>query len=250
MTGKMKADDDLMYNNTAKVKTIAKAAGVTSVSITGKGEPTLNWEALGTMIGEFSEWPVELQTNGIKLLGLANKNRYWSGMFAKGLNVLAISIDNFEAFDEFQPVWKKVKSCGGVNRATVNISNMLKPHVRLEDYIKACKKNDIHQLTFRQLRVPDNNIAHDIESTKAAKWIDENVVPSMYNNMQKEIVKHGRLLYPLPYGAEVYDIDGISVTAYKFCMQEKNSYDDIRALIFQEDGHLYMTWNSKASILF
>ena len=58
------------------------------------------------------------------------------------------------------------------------------------------------------------------------------------------------LIRVLPFGAEVYDIGGIAVTWLDECVQERNNTNDIRSLIYQEDGHMYSSWDSLASILF
>ena len=59
-----------------------------------------------------------------------------------------------------------------------------------------------------------------------------------------------RVIRKLPYGATIYDIGGIAVTWFDYCIQDAHGVDDIRSLIFQEDGHLYTAWDSPASILF
>ncbi len=59
-----------------------------------------------------------------------------------------------------------------------------------------------------------------------------------------------RLLRRLPYGAAVYDLDGVAVSHFDYCVQDDHGPDDIRSQIFAEDGHLYMAWNSPASVLF
>jgi len=61
--------------------------------------------------------------------------------------------------------------------------------------------------------------------------------------------QHGFLIRELP-NLRIYDYKGLSVSSSDYCMQDESGADDIRSLIFMEDGHLYTNWNSKASILF
>ena len=71
MTGYEKTDTLLMARNIEKVKTVARNAGVNSILFTGKGEPLYNGDSikfLTTMALDFAEWPLELQTNGLRLL--------------------------------------------------------------------------------------------------------------------------------------------------------------------------------------
>jgi hypothetical protein len=51
-------------------------------------------------------------------------------------------------------------------------------------------------------------------------------------------------------GIEVYDIMGMSVCFSDYCIQQENRMEDIRSLIFHQDGHVYTSWDSPASILF
>jgi hypothetical protein len=48
----------------------------------------------------------------------------------------------------------------------------------------------------------------------------------------------------------VRDVGGIAVTFFEYCVQDSNGEDDIRSLIYNQDGHLYTTWNSPASMIF
>ncbi len=113
------------------------------------------------------------------------------------------------------------------------------------------KETGVHQLSFRHVVIPKNAVDTQ-RSREAQKWIKEHKCTELYHmvkclieydNTKKEIRK-------LPFGTTVYDIDGISVTYFDECVQSKHNIDDIRSLIYQEDGHLYTTWDSTASILF
>ncbi len=68
--------------------------------------------------------------------------------------------------------------------------------------------------------------------------------------LETVIEKRGRVLRKLPYGATLYDLDGIAVTHFDYCVQDDSGEDDVRSLIFLEDGHLYTAWNSPASRIF
>jgi hypothetical protein len=59
-----------------------------------------------------------------------------------------------------------------------------------------------------------------------------------------------RLIRDLATGVKVYDVGGISLAISDYCIQEQDSGSNLRSLVFQEDGHLYTSWGSRASILF
>ena len=62
----------MMERNIPKVRKLAEASQISSVLITGKGEPMLAESYVRKMIAAFKDFPVELQTNG-KLLNMSCK---------------------------------------------------------------------------------------------------------------------------------------------------------------------------------
>jgi len=119
----------------------------------------------------------------------------------------------------------------------------------LETFLTLCKVFEIDQLSFRAVVKPNHTAPNN-----ASKWIDENAKPEFVDNYVRNIMsdmkEKGRFLRNLPYGAKLYDCDGISTTYFEYCIQDNSGENDIRSLIFQENGNLYTTWNSEASKLF
>lgn len=246
MTGKMESNIHLMRKNLLKVKTLAKSADVTSVLFTGKGEPTLNMDLMFEFASEFAEWPLELQTNGLKLLEAPTPIVRLLGIYK--FNVVAISVDTLEYMDKLSRVFKALNDIGIITRATVNISDMLKG-CTFEDIIMKCKEFDIKHLTLRALSVPQGK-----ENTVQALWIKNHKCGAIYRSMLEDarlyLAKNGRPIRKTNYGMDIYDCQGVAFAHSDYCVQEENAIDDIRSIIFQENGHVYTTWNSPASILF
>jgi MoaA/NifB/PqqE/SkfB family radical SAM enzyme len=237
---------ELFERNLNKVKKFAEMCNVTSVSITGKGEPTLS-NRLTNIIKYFSEFPVELQTNGIRI---QEEARLPEVLYKAGLNTIAFSIDSFNDIYELQETNKECCKLGIITRATINITKSVVDRIEsIDTLIDAAIENNFDQLSIRQVTIPTANIEDD---NPAVKWIKENVDPNDYEKFNKQIGKHPRAfkIRTLPYGSILYDIDGLSVTSFDYCIQDNSSDDDIRSLIYQGDGHLYTSWNSKASIIF
>ena len=256
MTGPVEENDYMFEVNTDKVKTLAVAAGVSTVLITGKGEPCMNYESLVGVMQRFYKWPIELQTNGLKLLDdvvncrgvMLNKLNNF------GLNVLALSIDKIEDINKYAPLFEMVNNAGLVNRITVNITKMIPDDTRLDDFVTACIINNIQQLSFRKVVKP-NFVDNDVVRNKEVEdWIHQNHADEMYDRFIRELMESDKykhhLIRTLPYGVPIYSYRGTSVTFFDYCIQDNNNTEDIRSLIYQEDGHLYTSWNSKASILF
>jgi len=255
ITGSVNYNEKLFTRNISKVINYAKTAQVNSVLFTSKGEPTLNFCSLLNLIDRFKDFPTELQTNG--LMGLENVHSFINDLYAVELNILALSFDNWSDFDYFNKLTRVANDAGIIVRATLNITNSLKNYILKDDaslvdgalncMIYLCKKNYISQLSFRKITIPNN-----CKRTAQVKWIEENVDQNLYDIIKNEVLTHknAKRIRELPFGTSIYDIDGISVATFDYCIQDSHNIDDIRSLIYLEDGHLYTAWNSKASILF
>lgn len=259
MTGYLESNWIKMVKMLPKVKRFAEHAQITDVLITGKGEPLVNPtnKFCCRMIGEFKHWPVVLQTNGrllqSDLMHLVRSSPLLERLAGEGLDILAISIDEPDEIEDFSILWKEAKKLHLVTRATVNLIDhvMKKP---FSWYVKECQRFEVDQLSFREITIPNYGLANTPESIQAQNWIKANVDRTRAvvwkNDMAEELRVWSRLIRELPYGAQLFDFQGIAVTYFDYCIQDTHGQEDIRSLIFQEDGHLYTTWNSKASILF
>lgn len=242
MTGYLKTDEELILKNLHKVIEFSKRAGVLSVLFTSKGEPLLHKSLafLCEIIDSFYDFPLEIQTNGLLL-----NDETISILSNANLNVIAISIDDKYQLQELIPQIKNINSKGIVTRLCVNISNELEG-LNFKDLIDYCNSNNIRQLTLRKLTIPE-----ECSSTPQAKWIQENAPESLYNNFIKQFEGFPkRFIRKTVDNTSIYDCKDISIIHSDYCIQESNTSDDIRSLIFAEDGHLYTSWNSPASILF
>ena len=272
MTGSMRPNITLMRRNAEKVRNIAD---VSSVLFTGKGEPMLNFEDLLFFMKQFQHLPTELQTNGLRLLKLSEAKMrttmYPSNHLSSssvldsrletlidcGLDVMAISIDKMEQFEELRPVFDTVVSNGLVLRIAMNITDMLlaKPGMYdsvkvAESIVRAALSAGAHQLLLRRVTIPTGT-----PESKYTEWIDKHVPYHMFENISSALLAMieyegcARPIRVYPH-VKVYDYKGLSISLSDYCIQDAHGEGDLRSLIFQEDGHVYTSWNSKASILF
>lgn len=254
ITGLELSNHTLMMDNLPKVRTLAKAAQVSTVLFTSKGEPFINYSKVLLFLREFKDYWTEIQTNGIWLSKHLDK---LPELQRTGLNIVAISVDCMK--DINKDLFKAIRDAGMVCRVTFNITNknymnytgieIKRNHITFHYLVNLCKESGVHQMTLRNIVKPNFT-----EEVKESKWIDENVDPLFYERLRKEMIEacesKGHLLRNLEYGSKVYDYEGISVSYSDYCIQDTNEGNDIRSLIFQEDGHCYTSWNSKASIFF
>jgi len=258
ITGYCEADKELMEMNVNKVINIAKAAQITSVLFTSKGEPFFYGKKseddfFEFLLTEFDEFPIEIQTNGIKL----EKQIKRSTFFESYIDIFSISIDSIEQLMSLKSLCTEINKINKTSRACINVSNLINPAVSFYDIFKMVKQIGFDQMTLRKIMYPTTiKNCNDLskEQQKIINWIDNNASDEQYEALKVDAMiatqDRGILLRTLPYGAKVYDIEGIAVSYSDECIQETNNDNDIRSLIFMEDGHLYTSWNSKASRLF
>ncbi len=256
MTGPTKSDESTYLLKLHKVRKFAENCGVTNVLITGKGEPFLNKDALTTVIHEFKDFPLEIQTNGI-YLNKNYKHLYYKEISLLSVDVFAFSLDSTNTFGDYKDLFESIAKFGSIIRVTMNVSKNIEGET-FDSLINKCLEHNIQQFSLRKLTVPKESSSSFEEYEKARKWILENATGQLYDKFIQEFSllrldtspSGAHPIRDLPFGATIYDYKGVAVTFFDYCIQEFNHSDDIRSLIYQEDGHLYTSWNSKASILF
>jgi hypothetical protein len=112
-----------------------------------------------------------------------------------------------------------------------------------------CRDTGVHQLTFRRVTTPDNH-----QSPGVANWIskhayDDDTFSSFTMLAKRSHKKYIKLIRTLGHGVTVWDLDGIGVSFSDYCIQEQDTGQDLRSLIFMEDGHLYTKWDAPGSII-
>jgi hypothetical protein len=245
-TGAVKEDRGLMLSNLPKVQTMARLGQVSSVMLTGKGEPCLNFQDVLMFCSHFREFPLEIQTNGI---WLSNHILKVLVLAEHGMNVIAISVDD-SGSAPIEKLSKAIHDSGMLLRMTFNATNSFKfRELTFQSLLEYCLKWNVDQLTLRKIVAPNYT-----EKTEQTEWIKDNIDLLLYPRLMDELKtackKQGHHVRTLPYGAEVYDIQGIAISYSNYCIQDDNDTEDIRSLIYQADGHLYSSWNSEASKLF
>lgn len=266
MTWAPKEDSRSWLLNLPKVVHFANMAQVTDVIITGKGEPTIN-DHLYDAATAFRDWPVVLQTNGKHWAANPEKmNTCMVGPSAL-INIVQVSIDDPKQMHDYTPLWWGIEKCPPM---TARITVMLTPEactVSFDGWIEMCKTYGIRGLSFREVTVPS-----DYQNTPKAKQVADWIRGVSGHPAIKEWRKNFEFMFDeckkdpdlpnvvwkdtkqvirrLPYGAVIRDFDGVSVTKFEYCIQDSNGEDDIRSLVYNQDGHLYTTWSSPASLVF
>lgn len=237
MTGRVEADEERFEKNMPKVLKLAKNSNVNNVLITGKGEPLDNPAKMIYVWTVFRDYPTEIQVDGYRYI---NANLQESNLLDE-FDVVALS---FHRLPKRIPKWTN-----NITRLTLVVTDFTNVG-SFHEVIDYCKRNKIDQLSLRKPTVPAH-IQDTQDARRTAQWIHRNTHLRKYEWMIKEFMHRD---YPpvrrLPFGATIYDVEGISFTHFDYCVQDSNSDDEIRSLIYMEDGHMYTSWTYQSSKIF
>jgi organic radical activating enzyme len=243
MTFAPKPDHELFCRNIQKAKYLAKAAGVSSVMITSKGEPTLNMEMVKYVLRIFKDFPTEIQTNGKDIT-----SKMIGEMYFEKLNTLAVSVSG--SLTEHVDLFEFAHTMKLNTRITLVLTDNLL-NVDLGYMIDYCQRYHVSQITFRKATAPSHRL-DTAEAIKTYNWIVCNTHEKHKQLFMKlqEFQNANNTIRKLPWGAIVYDVNGIAVTTIDYCIQDYNNWDDIRSLIYHQDGHMYTSWDKPSSLIF
>jgi molybdenum cofactor biosynthesis enzyme MoaA len=241
---------------------LAMRCDVTTIMLTGKGEPSLFPEQITKYLQVLSEFqfPIaELQSNGIALVDqpdlYAGHLRTWYDL---GLTTIAISIAHYAPEKNRQvylphrkhyidlPVLIRLIHDQGlsVRLACILANGFIDSRQALQELIGFAQQHRAEQLTIRPVNLPAssrNQEAHD--------WANRHsLLPSQLNDVSEFLEQKGKLLMTLIHGAQVYDVGGQNVCLTDSLTIEARS-GDLRQLIFFPDGHLRYDWQYPGAIL-
>lgn len=241
---------------------------VNTCILTGTGEALQNTKFLYTLSDIFREMDnpfpnVELQTTGVLL-----NDENITLLKRLGVNTISLSVSNI--FNDEKNM-KIIDAPEKLRFKLGDLITMLKKegfNIRLslnmtKDYdesiprtlILRCKELGAEQITFRQL------YHNGDKSFDQTKWVMDNACsPQLMKDIKKYIAGNGfwnfifgkglgTYLYPLPFGAKVYSIKGMSTVIDDDCMS-KSAKEVLKYVILREDGRLYSRWDDDGSLIY
>lgn len=239
----------------------AKDSGVSTVLLTGKGEPTL----FPARVTEFlrhlrpHNFPfIEMQTNGIKLFQEKKKYaKYLKKWHELGLTMIAVSIvhyenkrnqKNFQPDGRYMDLVELISHLHGfgfsVRLSCVMFRGGIDSVEEVKKLISFAKENGAEQLTITPARMPEKS-----ENLDIARWVSQNKLSVEAQIRIKNFLEtEGKRLLALMHGAVIYDVNGQNV-CLSDCLTKNPTPEEIRQLIFFPDGHLRYDWQYPGAIL-
>lgn len=237
-------DEHLYLRNLPKATAFAERIGVTSVGITGCGEPLLSEDILLKVCDAFSAFPLELQTNALKLD--FRKARQLSD---HGLDVFSVHIDSMKSAKQFYNLFQFIRHELGLT-IRLNIQ-LIEDMYRydLDNYVDLCRENFAEQLTFHRIGVPESADQTEL-GIMTRNWIVSNIddgqVEEFVKNASIQLMAAGEPVRGIAYDNELYMYKGIPVTLFGFLEEYIDEENDSSGFIYHEDGHLSTSWRNSA----
>lgn len=254
--------------NLGKAIRLAELSGVTSVLITGKGEPTLYPEHIDAYLAKLSDFPfIELQTNGWVFGQDTYRNldtfHMLEGWQKAGLTTVLLSNCGpdeelnrsiyFPTATSWRPAFEdaitKVHDADLMVRlTTVGIKGGVDTPAKLDDLMRWARSMEVEQVSWRPVNKPS-----DVEPDWAtvADWVQSNgLSDDEVRAIRDHVDEIGTMVYPLVHGSAVYDYRGQNLCLAN-CLTRDADHpdDDMRQLIFFPDGTLYTSWDLPGSRL-
>lgn len=248
------------WRNFYKACQLAKDKGVTTVLITGKGEPTLFPDQLTKFLDELQQFNfpfIELQTNGSRIADGAC-DRYIDTWYNMGLTTVAVSIVHYKEganheiyqlpgnrhFNLAKLIVKLHEHKFSVRLTAMLLKGFIDNTEDLKKMIKYAAEFGVEQLTLRPIRKPANS-----EDMGATAFVEERGLSTEDEaGARGWLDRNATLLMTLAHNARVYDYEGQNV-CLSDCLTLHPETDDLRQLIFFPDGHLRYDWQYKGAIL-
>jgi len=265
MTGKMGSSYKLLDVDRLYVACrLAEKCDVTTVLLTGKGEPTLFPQNICQCIKVVSKFfpLIELQTNG---LDISWRKNFWEDKLRKwvalGLTTIAISIVHYSniknneiycnygegkcSYPDLRQTIDFLHDCGlSIRLNCIGLKNYIDTPYALDNLLTFAKSTGYElQVTWRPVAMPSKSANEKVIYKTKELLIDDYKV----NHIRNWANKVGTLLLKLPHGAEVFDIGGQNLCLTN-CLTRQPDEEVIRQLIFA-GGRLRYDWECKGAII-
>lgn len=239
----------------------ARANGVSTALLTGKGEPTLYPELVLQFVERLAEQGfsfIELQTNGF-LLANPDYRKILHDWYGQRLTTVAISMVHYDDalnIKGMRPVTSP--KCGLAETIvllhevgfSVRLSCILErgyiefwPQVR--ELINFAQANKVEQLSVRSVEMSADNT----QNQEVAKYVRKHKPgKKALKKIQAHLESGGKPLLHLVHGAVVYDYAGQNICLTN-CLTRNTDPEEVRQLIFFPDGHLRYDWVYPGAIL-
>lgn len=250
------------WHNFHKACRIAQINNITTVLLTGKGEPTLFPDQLTDYLKHLQryDFPIlELQTNGILFSEQEERyEKYLKEWFDLGLSIISISVVHYDPeknranyipgkkiYPDLGKMIDKLHKVGySVRFSVVLIKDHIDTPKEAKKMVEMANKWGVEQISLRPVAAPENSESERYKIDTMNMMLTPKKVADINGWLERE----GRLLLSYGHNSKIYDVAGQNV-----CLTDaltiKPGTDDIRQMIFFPDGHIRFDWQYKGAII-
>ena len=252
---------EINKRNFSKACRFAQMSGVSTVLLTGKGEPLIYHQHITRYLEMLEKWDfpfVELQTNGILLKHTAEvllRDWYDAGLTTICLSCAGYdSVFNKEIFGQDINLDANVELLHrlgfSVRISCVGVGGMVDNVKEIQKFARWCKARNVEQFTWRAAtNIPAEEVGDDRTKKSVHDWLNLNYVDPANEKAIREYFDYNTTtLLELTHGAKVYDYEGQNVSINS-CLTRSVNPDEVRQLIFSSDGHLRYDWVKEGAII-
>jgi molybdenum cofactor biosynthesis enzyme MoaA len=247
--------------NFHKACKLSQINNVSTVLLTGKGEPLLYPDQVTDFLKKMKKFDfpiIEIQTNALVLGKDWDKYEGYLKNWRKlGLNTIAISIVHYEQeknkeiytphqdYMDLGEVIKKLHKIGySIRLSCIMLKGYIDSIKELQKLIEKTKEWEVEQLTIRGVSVPKTSENKEVYDWTSSKILSKDILLEMSEFLNKQ----GNKLMTLDHGGIIYDYLGQNV-CMSDCLTIKPNTEELRQLIFFPDGHLRYDWQYKGATL-
>jgi molybdenum cofactor biosynthesis enzyme MoaA len=247
--------------NFKKACRLAQINNVSTVLITGKGEPLLYPDQITQFLEEMKPYDfpiVEVQTNGLVLGSDWKKYEPYLKTWRKlGLNTIAFSVVHYEEkrnkeiyapegkYLDLENVINKLHKLGfSIRLSCIMLKGYIDSIEEVKNFVKKVREWDVEQLTIRGVTTPQKSEDEEVYSWTKKRELTKGKIL----DISEWLNQNGNKLMTLDHGGIVYDYNGQNI-CMSDCLTIKPEGEELRQLIFFPDGHLRYDWQFKGAVL-
>ena len=254
---------EINWRNLKIAANLANRSNVDTVMLTSRGEPLLFPDQITEYLKHLKEFNfpfIELQTNGILLQTNEEKyDKYLKEWYEYGLTTITISVVSHKPElnkknylrdkKEYIDLPKLIKHLHDfkfcVRLTCVCCKDMMDNSKEVAEFIEFARNNNVEQVTLR----PVND---EYRRESAHLWIlDNKLTDENKNDIKNYLETNGTKLLELERIGTIYDVDGqnvlFSLPLTKYTRD--TNPENLRNLIFFQDGHIRYEWEMEGGIL-
>jgi molybdenum cofactor biosynthesis enzyme MoaA len=252
---------DVNWLNFDKACRLAQINNVSTVLLTGKGEPLLYPDQITEFLEHMEKFDfplVEIQTNALVIGNQFEKYEPYLKEWRKlGLNTIAISMVHYDKeknkeiytpgseYMDLKDVIEKLHKLGySIRLSCVMLKGFIDSAKEVKKLVKKIEEWKVEQLTIRGVTTPKQS-----EEVEVYSWTKKReLTRKQLEEIDAFLNKEGNKLMTLDHGGVVYDLHGQNI-CLSDCLTIKPEGKDLRQLIFFPDGHLRYDWQFKGAVL-